>query len=494
MSKLLDNANAYIQKNKDRTKNHPKFHYSPPIGWMNDPNGLCYYNGEYHLYYQHNPYKIHWDLMYWGHATSRDLLQWQDHPVALAPEEAYELDGCFSGSAIEIDDKLYLMYTGHLDREGVVLQNQNIAISHDGITFEKHTDNPVLDAKDLPQGALAQDFRDPKVFKYKDTYWSVIVGRPEEVGGAVLLYRSEDMLHWDYVGVLAKSDQGKQEIWECPDLMTLNQEEVLIYSIIELAKDDGKTVRPNMHPTEYKLGKVDLEEAHGDWHTTRDLDCGFNFYAPQTFVDPSGERIMIGWISPWDGDEEVRIDNGWAGLMSIPRVLSVDQGWLIQQPIEAIKDLRKDDGIRIQEAMLYNESKAFDTMNGQHFDLSFTVDISEAREFCIEIAKGKACTTSLTYDVVGQEWIFDRRNNGEKNMLPMTANNQWYGLRTIRQERVIKTMDVRVLMDRYSVEIFADGGRRVFTALIDPHEDGENIVFSSRGKSTLYNVEFYSLI
>ncbi len=470
MNNLLDKANAYINRNENSTKNHPIFHYTAPIGWINDPNGLCYFKGEYHLYYQYNPYGIHWDTMYWGHATSKDLIHWEHKPVALAPEESYERDGCFSGSAIEVNNKLYIMYTGHLDRNNRVRQNQNIAISQDGLTFKKIEANPVLKEMDLPKGSQPEDFRDPKVFEYKGSYWSVIVGRPKEQGGAVLLYRSDNLIHWDYVGIIDESDIGREEIWECPDLFKLQDTDVLILSIIDLQQT-------NMHPTIYKLGNVDLENSRGEWNYTRDLDCGFSFYAPQTFLDSKGQRIMIGWMSPWDADDAVRLENGWAGMMATPRVLTIEDGRLVQKPVDSIVQLRQDNGEYIKEKVIDNESLSFDNVSGQHFDLSFEVDISEADSFTIELAKGKKNSTQLSYNVHTHEWIFDSND-----------------IRKVQEDCPRENLEFRVLMDRYSIEIFADGGKRVFTAFIDPDEDARDIVFLCEGKTALYNVEFYALI
>ncbi|MFQ7059052.1 MAG: glycoside hydrolase family 32 protein, partial [Turicibacter sanguinis] len=140
-----------------------KYHMMPTVGWMNDPNGLIQYKGDYHLFYQYYPYDDVWGPMHWGHATSKDLLKWTDQEVALAPDQSYE-SGCFSGGAIVKDDELYLMYTSHIeaaDNGGVQKQTQSIAVSHDGKTFVKYANNPVIKETAIPEGASKADFRDP---------------------------------------------------------------------------------------------------------------------------------------------------------------------------------------------------------------------------------------------------------------------------------------------------------------------------------------------
>jgi beta-fructofuranosidase len=186
---------------------------------------------------------------------------------------------------------------------------------------------------------------------------------------------------------------------------------------------------------------------------------------------------MIGWMSPWDADDAVRLENGWAGMMATPRVLTIEDGRLIQKPIEGIDQLRQDKGEYIKEKVICNEGVSFDNISGQHFDLSFEVDISKANSFTIELAKGKNNATQLSYNVHRNEWIFDSN-----------------AIRKVQEDGPREKLEFRVLMDRYSIEIFADGGKRVFTALIDPDEDAREIVFLSEGKTALYNVEFYSLM
>lgn len=207
MSEMLEKARKYEdeQGKQIKAKDRPAFHVSPYVGWMNDPNGFSYYQGEYHLFYQYNPYDTHWDSMHWGHVVSKDLLHWEYLPAALAPDEDYDKIGCFSGSAIELDDgRQLLMYTA-VDHETLEdgskrdIQTQAVAVG-DGRDYVKYKKNPVLTEKDLPEGASKVDFRDPKIWKGKDgNFYCVIGSRPADGSGQILLYRSANGFDWEFV-------------------------------------------------------------------------------------------------------------------------------------------------------------------------------------------------------------------------------------------------------------------------------------------------------
>lgn len=486
MSQAIEKVNAYIEAHKGASRNHPAYHFAAPVGWINDPNGLCLFKGEYHLYYQYNPYGVDWDRPYWGHAVSGDLAHWRHLPVALAPEEAYEADGCFSGSAIVKDGQLHIMYTGHVDpdkeqpdpvlRRKAVRESQNIAVSADGLAFEKVVANPVLDEKDLPAGSLPEDFRDPKVFEAEGCYWSVLAARPKAWGGAVLLYRSENLMDWAYAGNLAESAPEKDEIWECPDLVRLAETDVLLLSIIDLPEDGDAMAM--VHPTLYRLGRVDLGQAEGVWTVERDLDCGFNYYAPQTLEDDQGRRIMIGWLSPWDRDEALRRENGWSGMMAVPRVLSVSGGFLVQTPVESVEAFRQGDGIHRASRAMADEEVSFEGVTGSCYDLAFTLEAAGASSFTLELGKSAPGDgVSLTLDRAGRRWVFSSFGRERQVLLETGA------------ERV----SFRVLMDGGAVEVFADSGRRVFSALGDPAACGGEIGFSCRGEAQIRDLAFYTM-
>ena len=186
----VEDANLFIEKNKHlvNTQYKPEEHFTAEIGWINDPNGFVYFRGEYHLFYQFYPYDSAWGPMHWGHAKSKDLIHWEHLPVALAPDQDYDRSGCFSGSAIVKDDRLWIMYTGHIDEEGSIRQLQNIAYSDDGIHFTKISENPVLTGADLPEELIVSEFRDPKLFEKDGRYYSVVASKHKDNVGCVGLF------------------------------------------------------------------------------------------------------------------------------------------------------------------------------------------------------------------------------------------------------------------------------------------------------------------
>lgn len=324
-----------------------KYHFEPNKGWMNDPNGLIFYKGYYHAFFQHNPKAPKWDTMHWGHTISKDLLKWEECDIALYPDMDYEDDGgCFSGSAIEKDGRLFLFYTSVSHELG---QTQSVAYSDDGVHFVKYEGNPVI--SHYPEDG-SKDFRDPKVIKYEDRYL-MVVGTCGDDKGRVLLYKSYDLLNWDYVGILYEADDYSGPI-ECPDLFALKdlsyeqeaseeiatgEKYILMYSRVDL-----KT-----HATQFVIGSFDGK------HFTQEKKCtpevGPQFYAPQTFEAPDGRRIMIGWFYDWRTKPEEGLT--YAGALTIPRELKLSDGRIFIKPVSEAEELL----VTADEHVIYDSKK-----------------------------------------------------------------------------------------------------------------------------------------
>ena len=280
----------------------PLFHVTGAIGWINDPNGFSCYKGEYHLFFQYHPYKPVWGPMHWGHVKTRDFIRWERLPAALAPDMPYDEDGCFSGSAVELDDGRHLlMYTGvraESQEDGTVkhYQTQCMAIG-DGVNYEKYEGNPVLTAKDLPRGGSDIDFRDPKMWREDDGFYAVIGNRPSDGSGSILLYHSEDGFHWEYRGRVASNHCQYGKMWECPDFFRLDGMDVLMVSPQEMMPIGLEFHAGN--GTVCILGHVN-EKRHMIRENMHAIDYGIDFYAPQTMLTPDGRQIMIAWMQNWD--------------------------------------------------------------------------------------------------------------------------------------------------------------------------------------------------
>ena len=304
-----------------------QYHFEPQKGWINDPNGLIQYGGKYHAFFQHNPYSAHWDTMHWGHAVSEDLLHWQELPIALFPDQPYEnAGGCYSGSAVEKDGKLYLFYTS-VSHE--MKQTQSVAVSEDGVNFTKYAGNPVIPHYP-PEGSA--EFRDPKVTFLLGSYY-MVCGSGKDKVGKVLLYRSDDLLAWDYVGVLYENAEYGP-VMECPDFFALDGKFVLMFSrmgmlthstIFITGDFDGKTFTP--------------EQTHMP-------EIGPHFYAPQTFEDAAGRRVLIGWMSSWGREPDE--DAEYAGALTIPRAVTLQGGKLYTYPVAEAAHLLADSDEAVQ--------------------------------------------------------------------------------------------------------------------------------------------------
>lgn len=291
-----------------------KYHFEPKSGWMNDPNGLVEFNGMYHAFFQHNPHDIVWGPMHWGHAVSKDLIHWDELPIALFPDQEYENGGgCYSGSAIVKNGRLYLIYTSVAEGD---IQTQSVAYSDDGITFTKYENNPVI--KSFPHDDATKDFRDPKVFLYDDGSFRMIVGTVFANKGRVLQYKSYDLFNWEYVGVLFESATYNLPI-ECPDLYRIGSEWILMFSKIGL---------PNRQE-QFILGDFDGIKFKPRSYVTPEF--GPQFYAAQTFETMSGRRILIGWFYDWN--KKAAPDDEAAGALTLPRELTVEDGCLLINPV-----------------------------------------------------------------------------------------------------------------------------------------------------------------
>ena len=310
--------------------NRLSVHFEPRRGWINDPNGLCFWHGEYHAFFQHNPHAPVWAQMHWGHATSTDLIHWKEHEIALYPDQLYENSGgCFSGSAVVEGDRLWLFYTTVSHELG---QTQSVVWTDDGVTFHKYEGNPVIDH--FPADG-SKDFRDPKVTRIGDT-WHMVLASGKDGAGKILRYTSRDLLSWDYAGVLYENAElGK--IYECPDFFELDGRYVLMFSRIGRQRD----------AVLFAVGDFDGERFTPE--NICEVEMGPHFYAPQTFLAPDGRRILIGWMHSWGklpGDGDV-----YKGAFTIPRCLHVRDGRLYAAPIrEAQPYLTEwDDAVEIGE-------------------------------------------------------------------------------------------------------------------------------------------------
>ncbi|RBW70936.1 glycoside hydrolase family 32 protein [Bacillus taeanensis] len=459
------------------------YHLTPPAYWMNDPNGFSFYKGEYHLFYQHHPFSAEWGPMYWGHFKSSDLAAWERLPIALAPSEDYDKDGCFSGSAIEKDGKLYLMYTGNVwtgnNYDEQLKQVQALAQSEDGVTFEKLADNPVI--AEAPAGNIHPfHFRDPKVWKYQDFYYTVLGSKTKQNTGQVLLYRSADLLKWEFVNVMAKGEGNFGFMWECPDLFLLDGQDVLVMSP-QGVKPEGHLYH-NLHQAGYVLGKLNYETGtytHGPFHL---LDYGFDFYAPQTTIDDKGRRILIAWMDMWESEMPTQNHN-WAGAMTIPRIVTLKDNQLISKPAPEIEKLRKNE-VSYQHVTIEGET-SLEGISGDCLELELTIHAKNASQFGLKVrvSEEDKQETVLTYHKKEQLFIFDRSQSGEGPG----------GERKADVKLNDNELTLHIFIDKSSLEVFINEGEKVMTGRIYPSQKAVGITFFSDESIDIINFKKWHL-
>ena len=402
-----------------------KYHIAPPAGWMNDPNGLVKCGGKYHVFYQHYPYKPVWGPMHWGHALSDDLVHWKHLPIAIAPDMPYE-DGCFSGSAVDDNGVLTLIYTAH--RTDPVHQSQCVARSFDGgSTFVKSALNPVI--PEPPEGC-AVDFRDPKVWK-QDGRWNLVAGTVHDGKGCVALYSSDDLEHWEYRGIMCESDGTLGSMWECPSFCRVDGQDIMIVSPMKMPG----------HKNIAMFGEYDNVAGRMRIDSFRELGLGEDFYAAQVFCD--GDRtLLFGWMDMWGKNHPTESD-GWAGALTIPRELSIRNGRLIQSPARELCALR--------EEILLDDCSA--------------ESLSELRGDCMELFAELNGSTALTIGD-SDEWML-RASFDDGTATFALPNGR------VASETVCGAIEsIRVFVDACSVEIFVNGGEVCFSQRVYPNADG----------------------
>ena len=485
IDKRIIRAEEALKKAKENInkENRLGYHIMAPANWINDPNGLIQYKGEYHVFYQHHPYDENWGPMHWGHVKSKDLVNWEHCPIALAPGDEFDKGGCFSGSAVDDDGKLFLIYTGHnyIDKEkDIFYENQNIAVSKDGgITFEKYINNPVIATP--PEDSI-HHFRDPKVWKHDDKWYMVVGNSTKDNIGRVILYTSSDLYKWDYVGTLATSKGELGYMWECPDFFKLGDKYVLSFSPQGIEKKDGKY--PNLFQTGYIVGDYNYSNNKFEHGTFNEYDNGHDFYAVQTFSDDKGRRIAIGWMDMWESDMPTKKD-GWCGALTLPRELTLSSdNKIMMNPVEELKTLREE-CILEEKNIDVCENKSYELKtNERMMEVNIRLDLSafEADKVGVKI-KGIEEELSLNYNKNISELILECSKCGkDKDGARKAILNKG------------QEISLRIFIDRSSVEVFVNNGEATMTSRIYPKNKFDELeIYSSGNGAKIKCIEAWEL-
>lgn len=346
-----------------------KVHLKAPNCWINDPNGFIWYKGQYHLFYQCFPYTAQWGRMHWGHAVSKDLVNWEQKGIALFPTKTDDRSGCFSGSAVEHDGKMYLYYTGvnyiEEDPENInhclndnFISAQLMITSEDGLNFDNVSDKktiiPPIEEKSIGD---KKHTRDPKVWRGKNA-WYMVLGSTVNQKGRLLFYKSEDLQNWKYFNFADKENFGW--MWECPDYFEVDSTGITIFSPMGFL-NDGKEYDSAaicmVSPFDEATGTMKLSDNY------QFFDLGLDLYAPQSTTDENGNRVIVAWARM---PEPVKNENGkWSGLISIPRIVEVKNNHIYFRPHTNIKNsfVKKINSPDKSEFMLKTSLKNGESIN-----------------------------------------------------------------------------------------------------------------------------------
>lgn len=441
---------------KDKRKYQLRYHLMPPSGWMNDPNGLCYFKGQYHVFFQYAPSGPEGKERYWGHYTSKDLIKWVFEGVAIKSDCDWDKSGAYSGCAFVENDMMELFYTGNVKHPGdhdYILSGReaNVLVvkSEDGFAFGEK--NRILTNKDYPDDYTCH-VRDPRVWKHNSLYYMILGGRKIDNKGAVLQYVSIDKLHWKYDGQITTKEKFGY-MWECPDVFTLNNQTVFMCCPQGLSREEDHF--QNKYQSGYfLLGDRKMERLPGycDSDMFQEWDMGFDFYAPQTMLDEKGRRILFGWAGVPDMEDEYDnkpiIEEGWQHSLTVPRELTLKENRILQYPIEEINLLRYD------EVEWKNDNQL---LNTTAFDMEIVFD---------QISELKSITIDQDIRVSWRDGIC------ELEFLSESGRG-----RDCRRALIDHFSQVRILKDASMLEIYVNRGETVFTTRYFPQNvEQSNII------------------
>ena len=445
----------------------PLYHFTPEKNWINDPNGLVYLDGEWHLFYQHNPYADVWGHMHWGHAISHDLLHWSHLPIALHEDEAAGVM-IYSGSAA-VDwpntsglgssdtPALIAAYTGHSAAE----EDQRIAFSNDlGRTWTNSPHNPIIRIG-------SREFRDPKLFWHAPAQrWVMVCVLADQ--HQVRFFGSTNLQDWQHLSDFGPAG-ARNGAWECPDLFTLNVDGDPNHVKWVLKVDNGNLVDGHAGGQVF-IGQFDGERFVCDdpLARIRPIDHALDFYASQSWNDaPDGRRVWLAWMTHWSYAGKLPT-SPWRGMMTVPRELSLrtfDDGiQLVQAPVKEIELLRKRH-VHLAHLNVEQINKALNEADvlGTALDVQVVLEANGATAFGLHVREGAAERTAIGYDPRAGELFIDRSESGDMSFSPQFVERSAVKL-ALRDN----ALSLRVLVDAQSVEVFANDGRVVMSAQIFP--------------------------
>lgn len=464
-----ENWRAYAAEQRQRfihDPHRPRYHFLPPANWTNDPNGVIEWEGRFHLFYQYNPNGPFWGTIHWGHAVSDDLVFWEDLPVALSPTPGGpDADGCFSGCAVDDGGVPTLVYTG----EAGGRQTQCLATSTDGLlTWTKDPGNPVLASS--PAGVRPLDFRDPFVWREDGIWYMVLASGQVEGGGVVLLYRSSDLREWEYLYPLLTGEvETTGEVWECPNFFPLGDRHVLIVSVWP------------KHSVHYFVG--DFVNGRFTPETHGVLDPDGSLYAPLTLQDSRGRRLMWGWLDETGGRGT---SAGWAGVISLPRVLSLDaQGGLKLEFAPELQKLRSRH--LISDNLAVHSVEVIEGVKGRSLEIRLNAQRGSARRTGLSLCRspGGEEETLVYVDWETEQLVIDARRAS------LSAEGE--GIQTGRVGALEDAVDLHLYLDGSVLEVVADGRLALNARVYPSRDDSLSVQLVAQGGRCVVSLDVWQL-
>ena len=450
--KLTDIAEIQGAEKEEKLLFREHFHLMPPVGWLNDPNGLCQFEGVYHAFFQYSPFDAEGGVKMWGHYISDNMLDWKYQGVALYPDQPFDCHGVYSGSALVEDGKMYLYYTGNVKledgeydyirtgREG----NTVLVSSEDGIHFGHK--KQLMRNTDYPDD-LTCHVRDPKVWKEQDTYYMVQGARTKEDVGQILIFTSKDKVNWKFKSRI-ESKEPFGYMWECPDYFTIGDKKILSASVQGL--EGGIWEERNVYQSGYFEVEGDILSSYklGEYKL---WDYGFDYYAPQSFETEDGRRIHISWMGMPDCEAytNLTIADGWQHCFTLPREIYVKDGKICQRPIRELD---------YKEAITKTAENKLQAGSCKAYDLK--IDKIQNNQFCIALAE--ELLLEYTDGRFGMRFTDNRK----------TCVSAGRDCRYVETDEVT---NIRVIADVSSVEVFVNDGEYVFSTRYYPDKYSINV-------------------
>lgn len=472
--KVKQDLNNFYSNNDNniwRNKNHIEM----PFGLVNDPNGLSYFNGKYHIFYQWNPFGCEHKTKHWALVKTTDFVNFTKPEIILKPEDWFDKNGCYSGGAYVKDDTLKLFYTGNVKNEKDERESYQCIVDYnkDG-SFEKR--GPIIPKQ--PDGYTAH-FRDPMIFVNEGIYYMVLGVQRENLSGAALIYKSDDIEKWELVGELETDMKEFGYMWECPNIIKVNDDKyAFLFSPQGLEAEEFKN--QNIYQSGYVIGNLDFKVPQLKNHSEfKEIDMGFDFYAPQVFTH-NDKNIMIGWVGMPDKDSEYPSgeNGGWMFPLTLPRVLEYKDNVLYQKPLKEVENLREKQIVSVKDLNINEYSLDLDSRNIE-IDLELLLEES----------------TFIDFKFIFRDEYINLTYNKENGVCIIDRNNMKLGGKGIRKFKlnVDKTLKLHMFIDNSVMEIYYQEGLETTTLMYFPKFDDFKIEIKSDNKVKMSELNIWNL-